>query len=244
MEWMRINELAHVPGPASIHVWLFDLDSHQIQKSGNENSLSEDEINRGKEFKFERDCFLFSARRSLLRRLLSCYTGIPPAEIAYHTNPNGKLTLQSGKIAFNHSKSQSKLAVAITAAAQVGVDLEVIRPLKELPQLLDFCLTEEERVTYSILPAENQLEAFYHAWTQKEAYLKAKGVGITAGMKSILVSVAPHEACTKLHSPVEDVSGWKMECATPFPGCRLTVCAQMNTEPEVEYFYEEGKSAP
>lgn len=237
MEWMRINEQPPALGPASIHVWMFDLDNLQIHDTDLENYLSTDEIYRGKGFKFERDKFLFYARRSVLRQLLGWYTGIPPSKIAYHTNPNGKLSLQSGRLLFNHSSCQSKLAVAITAAAQVGVDLELVRPLNELPQLLEFCLTDEERVRHSALPAESQLEAFFHTWTQKEAYFKAKGDGITAGMKSISVIVDPQAGCSKLLSPVEDVSGWKMVCTSPFPGWRLAVCTQMAGESAVEYFF-------
>ena len=98
-----------------------------------------------------------------------------PDEIVYNTSPSGKLSLPSGQPAFNLSASQNRVAIVVTTQEEIGIDIEHVRPIEDLQQMVNFWFSTEEKTRFSALAAEEQLEAFYHVWTQKEAYPQGEG---------------------------------------------------------------------
>lgn len=222
--------------PGEIHIWVINLDLLEFDSRILETELSEEELSRGRSFKFDRDRSRFFARRTILRQLLARYTGVHPNEIVYKTSPNGKLSLPSARPAFNLSASQNLVVVALTTQEEIGIDLEQVRPMEDLQQMVDLWFSAEERTRFSAIAAQEKLEAFYHAWTQKEAYLKARGLGLTDGMKNFSVRVDPQESCGLQCNKEEDVLSWKMVCTVPEPGWRLAVYVRMDMEPDIHYF--------
>jgi 4'-phosphopantetheinyl transferase len=66
----------------------------------------------------------------------------------------------------------------VVATSSVGIDLETVtRPRKVAPLARQSC-SEEEQALLASLPPEQQLASFYRMWTQKEAWLKQRGLGI------------------------------------------------------------------
>ncbi len=66
----------------------------------------------------------------------------------------------------------------VISTLPVGIDLETVtRPRKVTPLARQSC-SEEEQALLATLPPEQQLAAFYRMWTQKEAWLKQRGLGI------------------------------------------------------------------
>ena len=51
----------------------------------------------------------------------------------------------------------------------------------------------EELARLRELPADAQLQAFFHGWTRKEALLKAVGVGLTVPLNQVVVTLTPGE---------------------------------------------------
>lgn len=86
-----------------------------------------------------------------------------------------------------HSAGLALVAV-VPAPARVGVDVEAVRPRRSLPALAERVLDDDARARWSALPDGGRLRAFYEAWTAKEAYLKAVGVGITRSLRSVPVA--------------------------------------------------------
>lgn len=87
-----------------------------------------------------------------------------------------------------HSADLALVAVVRTPPARVGVDVEVVRPRRSLPALAARVLDDEASARWSALPEAERLRAFYEAWTAKEAYLKAVGVGVTRSLRSVAVA--------------------------------------------------------
>ena len=58
------------------------------------------------------------------------------------------------------------------------------------------------------VPGERRIEGFFHCWTRKEAYIKAKGEGLHIPLDSFDVSLSPEEPA-QLFSV--DESRWRIE---------------------------------
>ena len=64
------------------------------------------------------------------------------------------------------------------------------------------------------------MEAFFHCWTRKEAYLKATGEGIADALPRIEVSLTPGQPAhlSKINGDALAASPWKLSGLDPAPG--------------------------
>jgi 4'-phosphopantetheinyl transferase len=221
--------------PGEVHVWLIDLDQPNIDYRYWEVLLSEPEKARMGRFRFSEDRLRFIARRGILRQLLSRYSGIEPEKITYSTNPFGKLFLQPQSVEFNLTKSYSHIAYAFCRNS-VGIDLEKVRPLENMARLINYSFSIAERNAINQLPSVIQNEAFFHVWTQKEAFIKAQGMGLSIPFQDFSVSVDPSKPAGLLDSKDQDITSWKIISFAPEPGWRLSLCALSSEELHTQVF--------
>jgi len=216
---------------------LFDLDDPVQEFLGWEWFLSEDEIERSKRYRFEQDRRCFVARRGILRQLLGRYTGLVPAEIAYHLNPYGKLSLSSHPLQFNLSTCQNRFVIAFILEKPVGVDLELVHSFTELDRMAERWFSPVEQAGLSYLVPEFQMDAFFHIWTQKEAFIKAHGEGLSLPLQDFSVSVDPNlpGGLLSIRTGAEDVSAWKIYTHMPVAGWRVAVCVRADAEVEIRW---------
>jgi 4'-phosphopantetheinyl transferase len=116
-----------------------------------------------------------------LRRALSRYLGLPAAEIRLASGEHGKPRLadpESG-LRFNLSHSGSLALVAVAWGREVGVDLERLKPERDLVALADRALEPEEAEAVRAATEDDRTRVFYELWTRHEARLKCLGVGLT-----------------------------------------------------------------
>jgi 4'-phosphopantetheinyl transferase len=221
--------------PSEAHIWLVDLKHPSTPHPDWERFLSAEEIARSKKFIADRDRNLFVARRWILRKLLSHYCGMDPTGFIYQTNPYGKLSLNSHPISFNHSKSGNRIAFGFTMRKDIGVDIEQVRPLPDLPLMAKRWFSQEEQDGLAALAPEVQLEAFYHTWTQKESFIKAQGMGLSLPLKDFSVSVDPDKPgrLMSIKGNLDEHSEWKMACFKPEAAWRVAVCVR--AEDEVDF---------
>jgi 4'-phosphopantetheinyl transferase len=97
--------------------------------------------------------------------------------------PQGKPRLagqnESARLCFNVTHSHSLALYAIVRERPVGVDIERVRADLEFEEMADRFFSPAEVAELRALPAEEQVDAFFRCWTRKEAYLKARGDGLT-----------------------------------------------------------------
>jgi 4'-phosphopantetheinyl transferase len=227
--------------PGEVHLWLFALDPASLDRPDWENLLSAEEMARSKRYISSEDRLLFTARRGILRQLLGQYCGMDAARICYHANPNGKLSLPNSPISFNLSKSQNRVACVFTLEEEAGVDIEQVRPKADLSSLAKQFFSADEQAGLRALPPQIQLEAFYHTWTQKEAFIKAWGMGLDFPLNDFSVSVDPAQpgALLSIKGSQEELSRWKMACITHEPGWRVAVCIRAKREIELVVYMPE-----
>jgi 4'-phosphopantetheinyl transferase len=153
-------------------VWSVALDAQPAAVGA---VLSEDELLRAAAFKVEDARRNFVATRGALRTLLGRYLGTEPTALRFAADSRGKPRLDPPqKLLFNVSHSGAAGLIAI-GATEVGVDIEAIKPRRDLEGLAKRVFTARERDAIS-----GDALAFYRHWVAKEAFVKATGRGVAS----------------------------------------------------------------
>lgn len=200
----------------NVHVWLAALDLAPAAIATMTTLLSADEQERARRFHFDRDRARYIAARGALRSLLGAYLDTPPADIVFEYGPHGKPTLASSHAAinlrFNASHSRDYALYAFTYGHNVGVDIEYMRPLPDANLIAERFFSPCEQSTLRSLPSEQRHDAFYAAWTRKEAYIKAIGKGLAQPLDEFDVTLAPDIPAQLLHvsSSPEEAQRWRL----------------------------------
>lgn len=175
-----------------IHFWYTWLDRPRGVAEGLRPLLAPDEAERAGRFRFERHQLRYVVGRGALRLLLERYTGCPAAELRFAYSEHGKPALagpQAG-VAFNVSHSEN-LAVFAVCLDEIGIDVERMAPTAASDRVPEQFFSPAEVRTLRALPAEEQPAGFLRCWTRKEAFLKARGDGLTLELDSFDVTLAP-----------------------------------------------------
>jgi 4'-phosphopantetheinyl transferase len=138
---------------------------------------------RADRFVFARDRETFTVAHALLRRVLSRYAEVPPRDFCFDLGPQGRPELSAGlrsqlpPLRFNLSHTHGLAAVAVTLERDIGVDVETLARPAPL-EIIDHYFAPAEVAALRALPTAEQSERFFVYWTLKEAYIKARGLGL------------------------------------------------------------------
>ena len=154
-------------------------------------NLSADELARAARFYARRHRNRFVARRGLLRELLGLLAHAHPASLVFSTGAFGKpavaMPWPARSLQFSTSHSEALAVFAIGRDAALGVDVEAVRPLPDLPALVGAVFSDRERREWHELPRQRRLQAFFDVWARKEAFLKGTGQGLSKAPGEITV---------------------------------------------------------
>jgi 4'-phosphopantetheinyl transferase len=144
--------------------------------------LSPDERARMQRFHFERDRHTYVVAHALVRTALSRYATCAPAAWAFTVNEYGRPDIAPGLCArplrFNLSHTDGLVAVAIALERDVGVDVEHMYPPSFDLGVAGHFFAPAEIAALEAQPSEAQRDRFFAYWTLKEAYIKARGMGL------------------------------------------------------------------
>jgi 4'-phosphopantetheinyl transferase len=191
-----------------IHVWSVDLnlDRDRIHELG--QFLTPQESQRAAKFINPTHGDRWIVARGYLRQILSQYLNCNPAQIVFTLGEQGKPAVEGYPIEFNLSHSHDRAVYGISANFPIGIDLEYIHPLPAA-DLVDRFFSPAEQAIFHSLPIDSQQAAFFHAWTQKEAYLKACGTGLSTPLDRIEVSIDPTTPAAIISSPIAGI--WQIQ---------------------------------
>jgi len=172
--------------------------------------LTEAELHRGKRYTRHDDRLRYQLGRASLRCLVARYLGVSPQQVGIEPNQAGKPQLDAatsaaanGVLHFNLSHSGSWIVAAFARSFAVGIDVEAVSAKSASARMIDYVLSDRESQVLRGLPQHKQAAAFFKGWTSKEAFVKGIGVGLSAGLKSIEVSVDPDAPARLLSAPPE-----------------------------------------
>jgi medium-chain acyl-[acyl-carrier-protein] hydrolase len=207
-----------------VHVWRAHLDRSPEEIQELRQTLTADEQRRADRFVFDKDRIQFTAARGILRALLGAYLGRDPRELRFTYNPQGKPALagetEPAALRFNLSHSHGLALYAVTWDREVGVDLEWMRPDFATEDIAERFFSPPEVAVLRAVPPAQRAEAFFACWSRKEAYIKARGKGLSIPLDEFDVTLAPGEPA-RLLATREDptqLGRWSMVNLPPAPG--------------------------
>ncbi|MBN9391603.1 MAG: 4'-phosphopantetheinyl transferase superfamily protein [Chloroflexi bacterium] len=230
-----MNEVWLPPPPAlglaqgDVHVWQIGLERSPTELAKLRGYLNEAEQVRAARYYFERDRNRFTVGRAILRKILGLYLDEDPAGLTFSYGPQGKPAL-AGKtgLEFNLSNSHQAALLAVTTSNPVGVDIEYQKDNISMSDLVKRFFAPVEIETFNNLPAAQQPEAFFNAWTRKEAYLKACGGGISIGLDRVVVTFVPGEAAriVTIDGSAREAGRWSVAALNPYPDYRAALALE------------------
>ena len=186
-----------------------------------ERVLSSDERTKAGRFRFARDEQHFILARGILRTLTGHYLALSPEQVSFHYNQYGRpeIVSPSTTLHFNISHSHELALLAFTHHRELGVDVEFMDERVNYDEVAHATFSPHEAATVSSLSGDAKRQAFFNCWTRKEAYIKARGIGISLDLTRFDVSLIPGEptALVQNREDSREVSRWRFAALDPAP---------------------------
>ena len=184
--------------------------------------LNPDELTRAGRYHFAKHQRRFTVARSTLRAILARYSHVPARDLVFGLNEYGKpQLLNMPALHFNLSHSGELALLAIGYDYPLGVDLEFFsgRPYEGIGNQM--FSNVENMALHSTQDALKPL-AFFHMWAQKEAFIKACGLGLSYPTQAFDVPTLPttnQAIFDNLHN-----QAWQMVSFIPYIACCGALC--------------------
>jgi 4'-phosphopantetheinyl transferase len=202
-------------------LWRCRVELPGMQRLALQQCLSPLEIERANRYRVHERREEFIVARGLLRTILARLLHGDPRGLEFTFAAKGKPSLllpESGRdISFNLSHSHGLVLIAVTLAAAVGVDVELIRDKTDHERLAERFFSPAECAALAAVPDADRQRAFFTCWTRKEAFLKATGMGITTALDSFDVAFWPPGDARLLATRWDsnEASRWSMHNINP-----------------------------
>jgi 4'-phosphopantetheinyl transferase len=181
----------------TVDLWLCrpDAISDPVLLEGYARLLGEEERGRWMRLRSERDRKRFLVTRAVIRAVLSIYVDLPAGawqftrnrwnkpEIAAHQNRAG--------LRPNLAHTPALICCAVTCGSELGVDVENVDRRSATRRVAKRFFAPGEFEGMSALAEQAQRGRFFDLWTLKESYIKARGVGIAAGLHNFCFDIDP-----------------------------------------------------
>lgn len=174
-----------------LHVWEASLNRRPAEVARLRRLLAADECARADRFRFERDRSRYIVGRGVLRILLGRYLGAAAQDVAFEYGSFQKPRLADGRLWFNVSHSGPLAMYAVTTAGEVGIDVELADRDFARERIAERFFSPAEVSALRSLPEPLQPLAFLTCWTRKEAFIKARGDGLSLALDSFDVTLKP-----------------------------------------------------
>ena len=214
-------------GRGEVHVWLVDLDGDPPaagRPATLEDALSADERARASRLRSEPLGRRFVAGRIAMRSILGRYPGVgAPRDLQFAYGPHGRPSLaERNGPHFNFTRSGPLALCAVARTPAVGVDVECVRAIPEAASMTRQYFSAREQASLASLdmPPESAVfqQAFYDAWTRKEAFIKALGLGLAQPLDAFSVTLLPGRRPRLLEVPNGRPSAWTLRAFSPAAG--------------------------
>jgi 4'-phosphopantetheinyl transferase len=216
---VHMDQLEH-----EVHVWLVvpDVIQEPAKLRACRSVLCESELAQYRRLYFPDDQHRYLISHALVRYVLSRYLAIPPAGWTFRYSRHGKPEIANPglpALQFNLTHTDGLSACAVTHSDPCGIDAERIvtrhRPIDVARRM--FSRVEHDQLVQ--LGGRDQLEYFFSRWTLREAYVKARGIGISFPTRKLQFDVDTEGQVSIAFEPElqEQADRWQFALLTPTP---------------------------
>lgn len=217
--------------PDEVHVWIAHSDDVRDPATLARYAamMSADERARHDRFVFEKDRHQFLVTRGAIRTLIGRYLDVDPAGCAFEADRFGRPALvrpPGAELAFNISHTAGLVVCAFAREPEIGVDVEDASRASE-PGLARRFFSPDEADALEGLPDRQRAARFYEYWTLKEAYMKARGMGLSLPLDGFSMRLDAHPVTIRFTDAIDDdPRTWQFAQFTPSPRHRLAVAVR------------------
>lgn len=209
-----------------VHLWQRRLHASAEEMIACYELLSDEEKARALRFRVERPRSDFVLTRATLRLLLAHYSGSTPHEVHFRYGAQGKPVLEGdSSLGFNASHTDGLALMAFGKQRAIGVDVENVNRETEARRLAERFFSEREQQALKPLRGDELQAAFFRCWTRKEAFIKAKGDGLSLPLHQFDVSIVAgdRDALLATRPDPGEVSRWTISEVSPGSGYMAAV---------------------
>jgi 4'-phosphopantetheinyl transferase len=221
--------------PAEIHLWLafYDEITEERLHSAYRELLNAAEKEQELRFHFPSDRRRYLITRALVRTVLSRYVSIHPREWIFSTNAYGRPDIVNAQardacLVFNISHTHSLIVLGVTKRRALGVDVENFRAREASIDIADRYFAPQEVAVLAAAPPQQQQYRFFEYWTFKEAYIKARGMGLSLPLEKFSFYYPDDHAVEIAIQPelADDSARWQFWQFRPTSEYLVAICAE------------------
>ena len=209
-----------------IHVWWAGSSVSDDEHGWLRRTLTADDHDRAARYRLDPLRRRFVIGRGILRVLLGAYIDVSPEAVRLQYGSFGKPALDRchrSDITFSLAHSNDVVVYAVGRGAELGIDLEHLRPLNHAA-IVDRFFSARECSAFHAPPDSQKPMAFLLGWTRKEAYLKGRGAGLSECLGDVEVTLAPGEPGRILATRDPAGAGnWRLENVAAAEDCLCTL---------------------
>ena len=225
-------------GEAHLYYALEDQIHEPILLTAYEALLTPEERARKQRYYFEKNRHEYLITRALVRSVLSRYAQVRPAAWAFSANQWGCPAIASPEgtgLRFNLSNTRGLVCCLVARDRDVGVDVEDVERDGETVAIADRFFSPSEVEELRAQPEPRRRPRFFDYWTLKEAYIKARGMGLAIPLDHFSFELSPGRPIGIAFDPAleDDPASWQFEQLRPTPSHLVSLAIRRRDEADV-----------
>jgi len=203
-----------------VHLWFAFPDAPQLRDpqllQAYDALLSEPEREQQQRYLLARHRHQALVSRALVRTTLSRYAShVPPAAWRFVLGEHGRPEIAEPALPlrFNLSHTDGLIVVGVTWHRAIRVDVEHRERRVE-----GDCIAERFFARAEVAQLNGGRAGFFELWTLKEAYIKARGAGLSLSLHRFAFDLGPHTVDVRFDPELnDDPATWRFAQLSPTP---------------------------
>jgi len=224
--------------PGVLHLWLCVMDEADGATLASRLSaiLSPDERKRSLRLRRAVDRHRFVASHAFVRLALSRHCAVEASRWRFDRTAEGKPFVVTPNLpqapVFSLSYTKGMAACLIGLSARAGVDVEKLAYHRDLPGIASSILSARELQNLRGHFGADWTTRFFQYWTLKEAYAKARGLGLRLRLGDVTFEIAADGAIRGNFAAAlrDDPSRWLFRSYRPWPTHVLSLAVAAPSE--------------
>jgi len=231
-----------------VHIWVTEAETIENPAliRAYHRLMNAKEATRQARFHFPKHRHQFLVGRALIRTTLSRYASVAPENWTFVENEYGRPELAPEHadipIRFNLSHTDGLIVFAVVSGRELGVDVENITRGGDLVPIADRFFSKAEVADLHTVPPARQEDRFFDYWTLKEAYIKARGMGLSIPLGDFGYKLSDDHDNIEITidaSQGDDPKRWMFRQWRHSPDHKLALCVEREPDPKMTVVLRE-----